>query len=104
MSRSRTEYHFKLPRRKRIVGVSCRIPLGFIGLGFFGISVFLLISRVWWAFIPGLTALFLARGFMVALTRFILRKHEDMPQRGQTMDLCAILSWLGSIIGTAFIA
>jgi hypothetical protein len=78
MPRSRTEYHFKLPRRKRIGGVLCRIPLGFISLGFFGISVFLLFSGVWWAFIPGVVALFLARGFLIALTRFILRKQEDM--------------------------
>src|SRR5262245_22303059 len=78
MSRSRTEYHFKLPRRKRIGGVICRIPLGCIGLGFFGISIHLLFLGVWWAFINGILALFLARGFLFALTRFITRQHEDM--------------------------
>jgi hypothetical protein len=40
--------------------------------------MYLLFSGVWWAFIPGLIALFLARGFMIALTRFALRKYEDM--------------------------
>ena len=46
MPRSRTEYHFKLSRQKRIGRVIRRIPLGFTGLGFFAISVFLLFSGV----------------------------------------------------------
>jgi hypothetical protein len=78
MARSRTEYHFRLPRRKRISGVLCRIPLGFVGLSFFGASMFLVLTGVWWAFVPGMVALFLARGFLVALTRFISRKQADM--------------------------
>jgi len=78
MRRSRTEYRFQLPRRKRVDGVLCRVPLGFIGLGFFGISGYLLLSGIWWALIPGLIALFLARGFLFALTKFILREHQEM--------------------------
>src|SRR5271154_5937437 len=78
MSRSQTEYRFLLPRRKRVGAVWCRAPLGLIGLGFFGVFAFFLLSGVWWAFIPGLIAFFLARGFLVASIRFALREHEEM--------------------------
>lgn len=78
MARPRTEYHFQLPRRKRVGGVLCRLPLGLVSLGCFGVSVLLVLMGERWAWITALIGLFLAWGFLVAVTRFVLHKHEEM--------------------------
>jgi hypothetical protein len=78
MTRSRTEYHFKLPRKKRIGGVLSRMPFGLIAVGFFGIFTFLFFSGDWWAVLPACISLFLARNFLYALTRFAVKEYENM--------------------------